>query len=90
MKFRDEDDSSLIIGDLQKDRLMDRDLFLPLLGYYMLIKISFSNHSQSRVDSQVTGAQRATLQSPLQSIQRVPAMSRGRVVGAEDRLEEEH
>lgn len=27
MKFRNEDDSSLILGDLQKDGWMDLDLF---------------------------------------------------------------
>lgn len=48
--------------------------FLPLLKYYMLIKISFSDHCKSGVDSQCLGPE-GLLQSPHSKLHRVPAES---------------
>lgn len=64
--------------------------YFDLAPYYMLIKISFSNYSKSNVDSQVSGAPRATMQATLQSAPRVTAVSTRRAVGAASVLKKKH
>lgn len=64
--------------------------YLYLAMHYMLIKISFLNHSKSSGDNQVPGAQRATVQSPLRNVPRAPAVSARRAVGATNTLKKKH